>query len=778
MAKEQTYQTPIRALAQLVDQARLPGARVSPNYEWLTFLRRPGLQNIADLSEPELKFAGLRFNPDRHAPSRSSFTYDEITVRHLPSSDSFVVGAIPQGKIHSPSWSPDSKTLVFVLEQNDGLRLWKLEAGRNKAQELLSRRIHGVLPGPFFRWSADGKSLLTRLVLERDGIEKSKTPSGPIVRETSGEKAPVRTYQDLLKDEGDAELFHFYAESQLTRVSLEGETKSLGAPAANYFYESSPNGEYILQRVLEQPYSYLVPCSRFAGTYNLLSKDGDLLQVLGSHSAAENLPKGFDSVRLGRRELQWRDDVPATLLWAEALDGGDMKQETSSHDRLFSWEAPFKEEPQILMDLEMRFDSLSWAHKHLALVSEWRFSDRKTRTWVFDPSNPAGPRVLFDDRSYNDQYKDPGAPLRITGPLGTRVLATTEDGQSLILAGRGASSEGNVPFFEFWHSQSGEKTRIWSSEAPYYERVVGLLDKQGQRVVTLREAVDEPPNFFLRDFEKNTSEALTTLVHPTPEFQGLKKEMISYQRKDGVDLSGVLYLPPDHDGTPLPTVMWAYPLEYKDPTVAGQMTTSPYEFNRVSYWGPLPFLAMGYAVLDDPKMPIIGEGDILPNDTFREQLVNSAEAAIQALVERGVCDPKRVAIGGHSYGAFMVANLLAHSELFKTGIARSGAYNRSLTPFGFQGEERDFWEGQSVYSDMSPFFHAEKIDKPLLIIHGSEDNNSGTYPMQSERFFAALKGLGGHSRLVMLPKESHAYRARESLLHMLWEQQEWLKEHL
>jgi dipeptidyl aminopeptidase/acylaminoacyl peptidase len=733
---------------------------------------------MADLAGPELKLAGLRFNPERFAPSQSSYTYDEITVRNLVNGEHWKVGGIPAGKIHMPSWAPDSQTLVFVLEEHSGLHLWSVKADSREAQLLSPQRINGVLPGGLFRWCSDGKSLLTRFVVERPVPEVDSVPAGPIVRQTSGEKAPIRTFQDLLKDVQDANVFHYYAVSQLSRVWTDGTTQSLGDPAVNYYYESSPDGRFLLQRTLQRPYSYLVPYSRFAGRYDLLDKDGNRIQTLAEYPASEELPKGFDSVRTGRREFRWRDDVPATLVWVEALDGGDMKTDCPYHDRLYTLSAPFSSEPEVLMDLEMRFHDLDWGHQDLALIGEWRYSDRKTQIWSFSPSQPSAPKRLFVSRSFNDQYRDPGSRLHVQGPLGTRILATIDDGTTLLLAGRGASPEGNIPFLDSWNSQTGKKARLWQSEAPYYERVIGLLDKEGKTVVTLRESTDEPPNFFTRDLLKKSVTPLTELPHPTPEFQGLKRELISYKRKDGVDLSGLLYLPPDYEGGKVPVVMWAYPLEYKDPTVAGQVTTSPYEFHRVSYWGPLPFLAMGCAVLDDPKMPIIGEGDHLPNDTFRQQLLDSAEAAVEALVDRGICDRERVAIGGHSYGAFMVANLLAHSDLFCTGIARSGAYNRTLTPFGFQGEERDFWEGQSIYSEMSPFFHADKLDKPLLIIHGSEDNNSGTFPMQSERFFGAIQGLGGQARLVMFPKESHVYRARETLLHMLWEQQEWLQKYL
>jgi dipeptidyl aminopeptidase/acylaminoacyl peptidase len=189
-------------------------------------------------------------------------------------------------------------------------------------------------------------------------------------------------------------------------------------------------------------------------------------------------------------------------------------------------------------------------------------------------------------------------------------------------------------------------------------------------------------------------------------------------------------------------------------------------------------VARGYAVFDDPSMPIIGEGDKEPNDSFVKQLVMSAEAAVNKLVELGIADRRKIAIGGHSYGAFMTANLLAHSDLFAAGIARSGAYNRTLTPFGFQREERTYWEAPEVYYNMSPFMHADKINEPMLMIHGHADNNSGTFPIQSERMFAAMKGHGGKARLVMLPHESHGYRARESILHVLWETDQLLENYV
>lgn len=776
MSSSEHYQSPSPALARLVDQPRLPGARISADHRWVCFLRRPSLQSIEDLAGPELKLGGIRFNPERLAPSRSTFVYDEILIKDVVNDESAVVEDLPSAKVLSPSWSPDSEHFVFVAENEKGLFLWSVRKGEKKAELVCSEPLNGVVPGAYYRFAPDGKSLITKLAIPGELPIENSIPSGPAIQQTSGEKAPVRTYQDLLRNEDDARLFEHYATSQLARIWLDdGRIEKLGEPGIFIYFNSSPNGEYLLLRVLEKPFSYLVPYHRFGGSYQLVHSNGEILKTLTSYPAIEEIPKGFDSVRTGPREFQWRDDEPAKLIWAEALDGGDMKTDVPHHDRIFCWNSPFQDEPGVMLELECRFDAFEWAHSDLALLSEWRFSDRKTRTWVIDPKRPKESKKLFCERSYNDQYRNPGTALRVAGPLGTRVLATLDGGKSIILAGRGATPDGNIPFLDLWDTEALTSQRVWQSETPYYERVMGLLSKDGAQFLTLREGSDEPPNFFLRNTNSGEAKGLTSLPHPTPDFRNLKKELITYQRDDGVQLSGTLYLPPGYEGGKIPIVMWAYPQEFKDPNVAGQVTTSPYEFNRVSYWGPLPFLALGWGVLDDPKMPIVGEDESLPNDTFCKQLVASAKAAIDTLVERGICDPDRVAVGGHSYGAFMVANLLAHCDLFQAGIARSGAYNRTLTPFGFQGEERDFWEGQSVYCDMSPFFHADKIKKPILLIHGEEDNNSGTYPIQSERLFAAIKGLGGQARLVMLPKESHAYRARESLLHMLWEEETWLK---
>jgi len=327
-----------------------------------------------------------------------------------------------------------------------------------------------------------------------------------------------------------------------------------------------------------------------------------------------------------------------------------------------------------------------------------------------------------------------------------------------------------------------QSSRLWQSQAPFYEVVLALLDEEGKQFITSRESTDERPNFYLHDLAPtSTARALTQFPHPAPQFKGVQKQQIRYKRADGVDLSASLYLPPDYDPQrdgPRPMLMWAYPEEFKTAVAAGQIKDSPYRFNHVSYWGPQIMLARGYTVLDHPAMPIVGEDDDEPNDSYLAQMTMNAEAAVEEVVRLGVAERDRIAVGGHSYGAFMTANLLAHTRLFRAGIARSGAYNRSLTPFGFQSEDRNFWEAKDVYQAMAPFNFADQIKDPILLIHGEQDNNTGTFPVQSERMYQALQGLGATTRLVMLPNESHAYRARESILHMLWEQDNWLEKHM
>ncbi len=537
----------------------------------------------------------------------------------------------------------------------------------------------------------------------------------------------------------------------------------------------SPDGRQILVLKVHRPYSYVVPLSRFPGQLSILTVQGRLVRELADLPLRDAVPVDFDAVPTGPRSVSWREGVPAVLTWAEARDNGNPRNDAMVRDRVFELGEPFTGAPEVLADLEFRYAGIEWTADGRGLLQERWFKTRRSRTWVLTSDQP---RLLFD-RSTEDRYNDPGDFLTRPTAFGP-VVQLSPDGSAAWLTGAGASPEGDRPFLDQVTLASGAITRRWRSEAPYYEDVITLLDGTGTRILTRRESVEQPPNYVVRDLANGSAAAVTAFTDPAPQFAGIKPQLLRYTRADGVALTAKLYLPPGYlpGSAPLPFFFWAYPEEFKSREAASQVTGSPYRFERPSGADPLFLLTQGYGILDGPTMPIVGEGDQEPNDTYIEQLVASAQAAVDKVVAMGVADPSRIAVGGHSYGAFMTANLLAHSRLFRAGIARSGAYNRTLTPFGFQAEERTYWQAREVYDRMSPFTYADSITAPLLLIHGEADNNTGTFPIQSERMFAAVKGAGGTVRLVMLPGESHGYRARESVGHTLYEMTAWLDRYL
>jgi dipeptidyl aminopeptidase/acylaminoacyl peptidase len=775
--KQITYRTPPSPLAAIVDAPPTPATRLSPDRQWMLLMEYPNLVGIDELAEPELRLAGLRIRPRTNGPSRG-FSMTRLTLKSVADLSERPITGLPEGaRIGNVMWSPDGSHLAVTVTEDADIRLWTVDVATARARRLGDYRLNAAGGTPV-RWLSDSRTLIVSAVPDRrgDAPESARVPRGPIVRENSGEAKPARTYQDLLKNAHDEELFDYYLTAQLHRVDLDGNAKPLGRPGILWDFAPSPDGRYLHVEMLHRPFSYLVPAWRFPNRIEIWNMEGEVVHRVADLPLQESVPVPFGSVPTGPRSIAWRADTPATLYWAEAQDGGDAGREADVRDKVFMLAAPFDGPPRVLATLGLRYSGVDWANETLAIASEWWWKTRKVRAWRLDPSNPDAEPDLLVDRSWEDRYNDPGDPVTVPNAWGRSVLFTPDGGTSLFLAGDGASPEGDRPFLDRFDLKTKESERLWRSEAPYYERALFPVDPKGKRFLTRRESKDEPPNYFVRDLGGGELRRLTDFPHPTPQLEGLQKELIRYERDDGVALTATLYLPPGYtqDQGPLPVLVWAYPQEFKSADHAGQVTDSPHRFDRVGWWSPLLFLTVGYAVLDDPTMPIIGEGEVEPNDTYVEQLVTSAKAAIDEVARRGVGDPDRVAIGGHSYGAFMTANLLAHSDLFRAGIARSGAYNRTLTPFGFQAEERTLWQASEIYFRMSPFMHADKVDEPILLIHGEADNNSGTFPMQSERFYNALKGLGANARLVMLPHESHGYRARESVMHMLWESASWL----
>ena len=776
---------PPEEIAALLDAPRAPDLSVDPTGRWILMLTKPGLPPISELARPELRLAGLRIDPEANGPSRSGYYTGMALLRISDGMERRVKGLPKDVRIGRTRWAPDGRRIAFTMRDSTGIRLWWVGVESSEARQVSNIRLNGVFGVPF-AWipSKTGcfRSLVVRAVPEDRGEvpEAPPFPAGPEIRENTGQLAPSRTWQDLLKDVHDETLFETYAASRIVILTEEGNERFIGPPGVIRRAEPAPGGAYVLVETVHRPYSYLVPHDRFPVRVEVWNLDGQVIRELADAPLAENVPIAFDAVREGPRAFRWRNDADATVCWVEAQDGGDPSVAADVRDRVYALSEPFERAPATCQSLEFRYAGLTWGDGETALATERWWKTRRTRTWRFAPDADSGVRELLVDRSWEDRYADPGTPLLTSNSAGRRILLTSNGGRHLFRAGGGASPEGDFPFLDRLDLQTSATERLWQCEPPYYEQPVNLVDEAGGLLLTVREAAQSPPNVFLRSLKTGAVRQLTAFPHPAPHLAEVRKEIIRYLRADGTGLNGTLYLPPgysDEQG-PLPLLIWAYPREFRSADAAAQVKGSPYRFNHVAWTSPLPWLTQGYAVLDGPTMPIVGEDGEEANDTYVTQLVSSAEAAVEEVVRRGVADRNRIAIGGHSYGGFMAANLLAHSDLFKAGIARSGAYNRTLTPFGFQSEERTLWQAPDVYNAMSAFMHADKIEAPLLLIHGQADNNSGTFPMQSERLYNALKGHGATTRLVMLPHESHGYSARESVMHMFWEMTEWLARHL
>jgi dipeptidyl aminopeptidase/acylaminoacyl peptidase len=766
------WQLPPEPIYQILNAPPTPSVYVSPTGRWLLELEQPDLCAIAELAEPEIAVAGFRLNPRRNSPAPAS-GFQRMWIQEIETKQRNQID-LPEAQIKFVRWSPNSEKLAFVLTQSDGLELWVMELGAGKPWKVTEPILNGTYGSPYCWQSND--TFLCKVVPDRGNPPHKPNIPRPSIQENLGQKTPNRTYTNLLSNAHDEALFEYYVTSALESITLAGERSLLVSATLINEATPSPDAQFILISTLHRPYSYQVPAGRFPIKYEVLDTAGSVIYSLADLPLDEQRSIKFDAVRPGVRQVSWRSDRASTLFWAEALDGGDPSQAVPHRDRILELDAPFTSAPKELWRSQDRFMRIRWGRDDLAMVWEREYDSRRLRTWRIAPDQSKQPKLLCD-RSFEDQYRDPGQPMTMKGPHQREVLRFTPDGQAIYLKGRGASPRGVYPFLDRMDLETGETERLWQCEDPYFETVEELLD--AEVLLTRRQSQTEPPNYFLKS--NGSIIALTDREDPAPQFAGVHKELVQYQRSDGISLSANLYLPsgydPQRDGA-LPTVFWVYPAEFKNRELAGQKTTAENTFSRPTRASVLFLLTQGYAVLNDPKLPIIGEGDAEPNDTYVEQLIDGAKAAIDYLVDRGITDRDRIGIGGHSYGAFTTANLLAHTDFFKLGIARSGAYNRTLTPFGFQGEQRNYWEAIDTYNQMAPFTHAHKIKAPLLLIHGATDSNAGTYPVQTERFYDALKGLGATVRWVELPFEDHGYRSKEAVGHVLWEMVRWCDRYL
>ncbi len=781
---ELRYQKPPKEILDLVDAPMAPGVNLDSKGENVVLFFRDPYKSIAELSETEMRLAGLRINPKTNIGSRTRY-YNDLKIKKATAKAVRKVQGLPaNARLSNFRWSPNQKMMAFTHTTADRAEVWVMDIEKASARRLTNAAVNANMGNPI-EWFKDGSALLVRMLpLNRKELINTaeSVPAGPVVSESNGEKAQNRTYQDLLKNPADESNFEQLAYSELHKVNMDG-TSNQWIPVSGMYDDMSfsPDGNYVMVSKVSRPFSYLVPYYRFPSETTIYDKNGNVVQVVNTTPLTEVLPKGFMSVREGRRGLGWRADKPSTLFWVQALDGGDPEKEVDFRDEVFQLEAPFNGTPKSIIKTRNRFGGITWGNDEIAVAYDYWWNNRNTKTYLFNPSNAAEEPAIIYDRSYQDRYSDPGNFATHRNQFNESVLMVNA-GKAYLL-GDGFSDKGQFPFVDEYDLTAKNTRRLYQSKyTDKKEDIRDIIDPAKGKVLVRIESSSEYPNYYFRDItKKDKLSAITSFENPFKSIQDVHKEVIKYTREDGLELEATLYLPVGYDmkkKEKLPMVMWAYPREFKDKNSASQNTSNPNDFTYPYYGSPIYWVSRGYVVLDDAAFPIVGEGDTEPNDSFRKQLVANAKAAIDAVDKLGYIDRNRVAVGGHSYGAFMVANLLSHSDLFAAGIARSGAYNRTLTPFGFQSEERSYWEAPEVYNTMSPFMHADKMKTPLLLIHGEADNNSGTYPLQSERYFNALKGLGAPARLVLLPKESHGYSAKESILHLLWEQDQWLEKYV
>jgi dipeptidyl aminopeptidase/acylaminoacyl peptidase len=778
-----TFQKPSAEILALADYERAPSVSMDSKKEYMLLSYRNTYKTLDDLSQEEMRLGGLRINPITNISSTVTYV-NNLKLRKVSDKVETQVSGLPQNaRITNITWSPNEKKIGFTHTTNTGVELWVIDVATASAKKITEADLNANLGSPY-SWMKDNETLLVKMLPKNRPVlidSKKDLPKGPTVSTSDGSKSQNRTYQDLLKNKTDEANFDALVTSELYKVSLSGKTE-LFKTADIYAGESfSPDGNYLMLTTIQKPYSYIVPLSRFPQKSVVCDLTGKEIKVVNEVPLTEVMPKGFSSVRKGKRSMNWRADKLATLSYVVTLDEGDQAKKVDFRDEVFTWDAPFNNEAQSVLKTQQRFGGIIWGNETTAIAYDDWYDTRNQKVYLFNPSNPNQAPKIISDRNSQDIYSDPGNFETKKNQYNRYVLAIENNNAYLI--GDGFTKEGQFPFIDEFNLTTLKTKRLYTSKMKDKKEDLQSIEdfKKGDVLVQIQSKNDFP-NYYFRNIKSGKLTPITDFKNPFESIKNVYKEVIKYKRKDGVELSGTLYLPAGYDRTKktekLPLLIWAYPEEFKDKNSAGQSNKNPNEFTFPNYGSFVYWVTKGYAVLDDASFPIIGEGKTEPNDTFMPQLIANAEAAIDAVDNLGYINRKKVAIGGHSYGAFMTANLLTHSNLFACGIARSGAYNRTLTPFGFQSEQRNYWDVPEIYNGMSPFMNADKMKTPLLLVHGDADNNPGTFTLQSERYFQALKNLGAPVRLVLLPKESHGYAAKDNILHLLWEQDQFLEKYL
>ena len=818
LSAQDKYMEPPKEIIELMTATPLPETNLSNGYKKFVVVQRQQTMNdIAYIAGPEFRIGGVRINPTNFAEARLNFS-NAILIGDVATGKTVEVTGMPNNaKITNVKWSPNDKYVCFLHHAPKELELWRIEVAAAKAQKINKYPVNAVFGergGDNIYAFLDDERILYRSVPENIGAipQAPRLPVGPIVQESYGKTRAVRTSQDMLTSFYDEQLFDYFATIQFVVFSPQG-TDKIGSKAVVRSINLSPNKNYMLVTTEYKPYSYQQGHSSFPSKLEIWNLKGEVIQLLEDNTKEETPPaRGANANREPRKSgYGWRSDMPETLVWTESLTPPPAGRGQAANDQpeeekkdepepkyttsVYQLVAPFNGEKQLVVKPEYRIGQITWGNSKFALYTESSTKDKFRNTMSFVPCDTTkSPVKLFTESTEVDSlgvFPVIGRPYTTKNSYGVNVVYVDDKLSYLYFTsgggmGGGASrkdSEGdNMNFIDRFDLKTKKATNLWMGQAPYSESIEAIVDFKNLKFISLKQSVKDVPNYFMVDLKAKKSQQFTFYTDPCPAMRAIQSRLITYTRKDGVKLSAILYLPAGYnqetDGK-LPVFMYGYPYEYKSRADAEKVRPARYNFIRPNASSQVYVVTQGYAVLDGFSMPIIAENTKKePNDVFRSQLVMNAEAAINYIDSIGIGDKNRVGVGGHSYGAFMTANLLAHTKLFKAGIARSGAYNRSLTPNGFQNESRNYWKAPQLYFEMSPFSYANQLKTPILLVHGQMDNNDGTFPIQSERLYHALSGLGGNVRYVQLPNESHGYAARESQFHLMYETLTFLDKHV
>jgi dipeptidyl aminopeptidase/acylaminoacyl peptidase len=792
------YNQPPKNILDVMHAQELPYPEMSPTGDSILLISLQDYPSMARVSKPFLKLAGVRVEPKNHSKHDSPGGYglteavSNMDLVHVSDGKQIHIALPKSGFACEPEWSADGKQFAFANVTDASVELWLGNAQTGEVHQVPGVHLNPILEH-YMKWMPDQKTLLVKMVPNNIGEPPPEptVPVGPSIQETDGQKGQSSTYEtrDTLTNKHDEDLFDYYAATQLAFVNT---TNSAVTPIGkqNIYDEvkPAPDGKHVLITSVHKPYSYITTYDNFpheVEVWDLSQPSNVQVKLIASKPLADRVP--IHGVQTGPRDFSWRATQAATLIWAEALDGGDWNVKVPARDKIMLSKAPFDSAATEVAKTEQRFNHIYWGEQeNLALLQEYDENKHWRKTFIVDIDNQQEkPRLLWD-LSSDEKYKNPGNPVMKYLPNGARVMR--QDGDSIFLSGLGSSPDGDRPFLDRLDLKTLKSTRLFRCDKSSYERFLSFIGTDNKKFATWHQTPTDPPNAFIRTIGKastapeveavfsSTKVALTHVPDPTPQVRQIKKRLVKYKRADGLDLSFTLYTPPGYkEGTRLPTILYAYPLDYADSSAAGQVTGSQYRFTKLQEYQLL--LLAGYAIIDRAAFPVVGDPK-KAYDNYMDQLVNDAKAAVNEAVRLGVADPDRIGVTGHSHGALMTANLVAHSDLFRAGVATSGSYNKTLTAFGFQSERRSVWDAPDVYLKVSPFFSADKLKTPLLIIHGAEDANPGTTPLQARMLFQAIRGNGGTTRLVMLPHEPHWYTALESNEQLVYEMLRWFDKYV